>query len=174
MGLEDVVDIAKSLLGYPSIYFPGYENGGNAPEGFDCFGFVQYVLLQAGYHLPSAQRRGATGLVRTTDEFWDLFGVAVHKDLILPGDLVFESRNGWRPTHAGIYVGKQEFRGRESHAVIHAPGIAGSEVKMVMLRSWRDPPKYKSGLGYEQLYSKNPIGFKRPMNYDRARFKPKE
>ncbi|MEK6967787.1 MAG: NlpC/P60 family protein [Nanoarchaeota archaeon] len=173
MGLEEIVDIAKSFLGAPSIHFPGYGNGGNMPDGFDCSGFVQYVLLEAGYNLPPAQRSGADGPIRTTDEFWDLFGVQVHRRFLQPGDLVFESRNGWMPTHTGIYVGVEGIRGIKRHAVIHAPGRDNTEVKMVLLSSWRGPPRFNPESGYDQLYGRNPIGFKRPMNYDRTRFKPK-
>ena len=41
-GDNEIINTAKSFLGTP------YQWGGTSPSGFDCSGFVQYVLAQNG------------------------------------------------------------------------------------------------------------------------------
>ena len=87
---------AQKYLGAPYVY------GGASPSGFDCSGFVYYVLKQVGY---SPYRTPAEQINH---------GSAVDKDSLRPGDLVFFSSNGGRSiTHVGIYSGSGQF--------IHAP-----------------------------------------------------
>lgn len=89
-----IIAYASKFLGTPYIW------GGTTPNGFDCSGFVQYVYAYFGIHL------GRT----TWDQIED--GVAVPKDQLQPGDIVFFGEGG-NPTHEGIYVGDNEY--------IHAP-----------------------------------------------------
>ena len=87
---------AEKYLGTP------YMAGGASPKGFDCSGFVYYVLKQVGY----SPDRTPAGQIK--------HGTAVSKDSLRPGDLVFFSSNGGRSiTHVGIYSGNGQF--------IHAP-----------------------------------------------------
>ncbi|MDW7677814.1 MAG: C40 family peptidase, partial [Bacillota bacterium] len=92
---ESILEAAMALLGTP------YRYGGSTPAGFDCSGFVNYVLEEHGIDVP-----------RTSAAMYS----AVKKisfDELEPGDLVFF--RGYRPgpSHVGIYVGDGEF--------IHAP-----------------------------------------------------
>jgi cell wall-associated NlpC family hydrolase len=101
-----VVGIAMQYLGVP------YRWGGADPSGFDCSGFIMYVYAQVGVSLPhhAASQYG--------------MGVAVSKDQLQAGDLVFFNGLG----HAGIYVGGGSF--------IHAPHT-GDVVKISSLYdSW--------------------------------------
>ena len=87
-----VVGIAMQFLGIP------YQWGGASPStGFDCSGFVMYVYAQVGVSLPhnAAAQYG--------------YGVAVSRDQLQPGDLVFFDGLG----HDGIYIGGGQF--------IHSP-----------------------------------------------------
>ena len=84
---------AQKYLGCP------YRAGGASPSGFDCSGFVYYVLKQLGlspYRTPSEQYQ---------------MGTSVEKTELRVGDLVFFGSG--RITHSGIYVGNGQF--------IHAP-----------------------------------------------------
>ena len=84
---------AQKYLGCP------YRAGGASPSGFDCSGFVYYVLKQLGlspYRTPSEQYQMGTG---------------VEKTALRVGDLVFFGSG--RITHSGIYAGNGQF--------IHAP-----------------------------------------------------
>lgn len=103
-----VVAYAKSFLGVPYVW------GANGPNSFDCSGFTKYVYGHFGYSLGrtvSAQMKGT----------------AVAKGEWQPGDLVFFSRNGSRPSHVGMYVGGGEF--------IHASTNGSNEVKISTLTS---------------------------------------
>ena len=66
-----IVEEAKKYLGTP------YSWGGNTPAGFDCSGYVQYVLKQCGITVP-----------RTT-ELQVQVGSYIPKASLRPGDLVF-------------------------------------------------------------------------------------
>ena len=85
---QTVVANAKQLLGVPYLW------GGTTPGGFDCSGFVQYVLKQSGISLP-----------RTTTEQVTV-GKGITKSDLQPGDLVF-LQNTYRAgvSHVGIYIG---------------------------------------------------------------------
>ena len=85
---------AQKYLGCP------YRAGGASPSGFDCSGFVYYVLKQLGLS-PSRTPSGQYNM-----------GDKVAKSDLQVGDLVFFG-SGSSITHAGIYAGSGQF--------IHAP-----------------------------------------------------
>jgi cell wall-associated NlpC family hydrolase len=91
-GHPDAAIIALRYLGIP------YKWGSASPAtGFDCSGLVMYVYAQLGIALPhqaAAQYR---------------YGVAVPRDQLQPGDLVFYDGL----SHVAIYIGNGE--------VVHAP-----------------------------------------------------
>ena len=95
-----IVSNAKKHLGTPYVW------GGNAPGGFDCSGFTQYIFKQSGLSLP-----------RTTTEQYQI-GTYVEKSALQPGDLVFLA-NTYRDgiSHVGIYIG--------NGSMIHASSSKG-------------------------------------------------
>ena len=91
-----IVAEAKKYLGVRYVY------GGASPSGFDCSGFVYYVLKQFGY---SPYRTPADQIK---------MGTSVSKANLQPGDIVFFAGTGGSGiTHVGIYVGGGQF--------IHSP-----------------------------------------------------
>lgn len=95
-----IVQEAKKHLGVPYVW------GGSTPSGFDCSGFVQYVLKQCGISVP-----------RTT-ELQAQVGSYINKTELRPGDLVF-LQNTYRTgiSHVGIYIGSDQ--------MIHASSSKG-------------------------------------------------
>lgn len=84
---QQIVEFALQYVGYPYVY------GTAGPDTFDCSGFTSYVYAQFGYTLNRSSRDQVKN------------GVAVSKDQLQPGDLVFFSTNGSYPTHVGLYIG---------------------------------------------------------------------
>ena len=72
-----------------------YVSGGASPSGFDCSGFVSYVLKQCGWSLNGASRMGCVGLSNYCSKIFS------SSSSLRPGDLVFYNDYG----HVGIYVG---------------------------------------------------------------------
>lgn len=89
---NSIVVYASNFLGRP------YQWGGNGPSTFDCSGLVKYVYAQYGVNLPRIASDQQT------------VGIAVSKDQLEPGDLVFF---GYPAHHVGIYVGNNSY--------LHAP-----------------------------------------------------
>lgn len=74
-----------------------YVYGGETPQGFDCSGFIQYVMREVGVNVP-----------RTTYAQYGA-GAQVAKQNLQPGDLVFFAAGGAATSHAGIYLGNGKF-----------------------------------------------------------------
>ena len=74
-----------------------YRWGGMGPSGFDCSGFIGYVLRAVGVSMP-----------RTTYAMW-AEGRPVPRDQLKVGDIVFFNTTRPGPSHAGIYVGNNQF-----------------------------------------------------------------
>lgn len=93
---DKIVAKAKQYLGVP------YKWGGSDPSGFDCSGFVYYVLRSLGINVSRTQ----TAMYAQ--------GTPVSKSNLKPGDVVF-FQNTYKAglSHVGIYVGDGQF--------IHAP-----------------------------------------------------
>jgi len=90
-----------------------YAFGGAAPEGFDCSGFVYFVLTRAG--------------VPIERDIWSQYESGEHPDRnqLLAGDLVFfQDTYGTGLSHNGIYVGNGEF----IHAANEEAGVAISSL----------------------------------------------
>lgn len=91
---QSIVNTAAKYIGVKYVY------GGTSPSGFDCSGLVQYVCRQNGISVNRTSRAQYSN------------GVAVSKNNLQPGDLVFFSK-GSGISHVGIYAGNGQ--------VIHAP-----------------------------------------------------
>ena len=97
---SELIRTALSLEGVP------YRWGGDEPgTGFDCSGFVQYVLAQ---HRIAAPRTSA-------DQF--MLGAGVELDQVRAGDLVFFSTVAPGASHVGLALNNEEF--------VHAPAASG-------------------------------------------------
>ena len=100
---SDMVLTAMNFLGVP------YRRGGNSAEdGFDCSGFTRRVFeMSLGLVLPrrAEEQASAKGLI------------AVKREELKPGDLVFFNTLKRTFSHVGIYVGEGKF--------IHAPRTGG-------------------------------------------------
>lgn len=93
---DEILAEAQKYLGTP------YVNGGASPSGFDCSGFVYYVLKQLGY---SPYRTPA-------DQYKQ--GSSVEKSDLQVGDIVFFAGTyASGISHVGIYAGGGQF--------IHSP-----------------------------------------------------
>lgn len=79
---SDIVAVAEQYIGTP------YSWGGAAPGGFDCSGFVSYVLYKSGHNVG---RLTVTGLA----------GITTPVSSPRAGDLVYYDDYG----HVGIYMG---------------------------------------------------------------------
>lgn len=93
---SQILTEARKYLGTPYVY------GGASPSGFDCSGFVYYVLKTLGfspYRTPADQYK---------------HGYFVDKASLQPGDIVFFANTyGSGISHVGIYSGNGQF--------IHSP-----------------------------------------------------
>ena len=91
---EEVAEYALNYVGCR------YVRGGHGPNKFDCSGFVYYVYKHFGYDLKPGARNQ-----------WSLLDGTIQRDDLLPGDLLFFSRNGSsrRIFHVGIYIGNDKF-----------------------------------------------------------------
>ena len=93
---SEIITEARKYLGCP------YVSGGASPSGFDCSGFVYYVLKQLGY-----------SPYRTPVDQYSM-GVPVSKSNLRAGDIVFFAGTyGSGISHVGIYAGNGQF--------IHSP-----------------------------------------------------
>lgn len=149
--MDKVLELALQLEGFPAMKYKNPLVGNNL-QGFDCSGFVQYILLNSGiglnYYIKSNE-------LRHSEEFFDFFGFLVHEPARLPSDLVFFSRKGTRPTHVGIYLGDDK--------MIHSPGLDGKKVEIVSITNYCKSIEHLMGSEekYSQIYFENPIGYKR-------------
>ena len=103
----EIANFAMEFVGYPYVY------GAESPSsGFDCSGLVYYCFGQFGYSLK-----------RTADDQMDNNGVAISRDSLQVGDLVFFG-NGSYANHVGIYIGNNNF----VHAANPSSGVRVSSM----------------------------------------------
>jgi cell wall-associated NlpC family hydrolase len=113
---------AERFIGIP------YKWGGNTvPEGLDCSGFTRAVYYLCGVSIP----RVAGDQYRA--------GLAVTRDELKEGDLVFFGASQADITHVGIYVGNGRF--------VHAPK-RGDDIKISSLDEDYFQKKFVGGRRY--------------------------
>jgi len=103
----EIIANAMNYIGAP------YAWGGMSPSGFDCSGFVIYLLRPHGVTL---SRRSV-----------DMASNGTHVDRadIVPGDLLFfATAGGRRVSHVGLYIGGGEF----IHATTWGTGVRVSDL----------------------------------------------
>jgi LysM repeat protein len=106
---DAVITEAKKYMGVPYVW------GGSTPAGFDCSGFINYVFNQEGYSVP-----------RTVATLWAAGTTDASPQL---GDIVFFGQPGATPTHAGIYIGNDQF--------IHAGTSTGVTISYLSNTYWK-------------------------------------
>src|SRR5476649_615474 len=91
---DSILERGMSLIG------TRYRFGGTSTAGFDCSGFIGYLFREeAGLSLP-----------RSTREMINVKAPLVARNDLKPGDLLFFSTAGrGRVSHAGIYLGDDQF-----------------------------------------------------------------
>ena len=92
---DSLLDLGRSLIGTRYRY-----GGSSAQTGFDCSGFVGYLFREElGLTLP-----------RSTRELINIDAPRVARHDLEPGDLIlFNDRGRGRVSHAGIYIGDDQF-----------------------------------------------------------------
>ena len=91
---QQIAATAMKYLGAPYVW------GGTTPSGFDCSGFVYFVVNQV---------LGNNSFSRSMSD-QVLAGIPVSPNDLQPGDLVFQQNTyQWGLSHAGIYIGNGQF-----------------------------------------------------------------
>ncbi len=85
-----------------------YRWGGSSPSGFDCSGFVYFLLRE---------QLGLMNLPRRASEQYYQMGTPVDKEDLSVGDLVFFTTYKAGPSHVGVYIGDGSF--------VHASSAGG-------------------------------------------------
>jgi NlpC/P60 family/SbsC C-terminal domain len=119
------IQLSKKYLGVP------YHYGGTSPSGFDCSGFINYVLKEYGYSIP-----------RTTADMYASQDLSSVKDLKV-GDILFFTTYKPGASHAGLYIGNNEF--------IHASTSKGVTVSKLEESYW--DKRYLGAKRHNQLSS---------------------
>lgn len=117
--VDALISEAKKYLGVPYVW------AGTTPSGFDCSGFLDYVYNTQNIALP-----------RTVESIWSATKPAATPQ---KGDLVFFETYTNGPSHAGIYLGNNQF--------IHASSSQGVTISDMNNVYWK--PRY---LGVKRVY----------------------
>ncbi|ERN51812.1 peptidoglycan-binding protein [Alkalihalophilus marmarensis] len=108
--MMNLIADASEQLGTPYVW------GGTTASGFDCSGFIQFVFSKNGVQTP-----------RTVAQMWSQ-GRSVSQPSV--GDLVFFNINGTGASHAGIYIGSNQF--------IHSGSSTGVTVANLNTNYWKN------------------------------------
>ena len=154
-----LVDTAVSLLGMKTRLYDSPDRGLTPEDGFDCSGFILYLLHEA-------QKQESNLFIpertRHANEIFQHLGVYVHAARRLPGDIVIHSRDGYGPTHVSLYVGQDALG--QSWRIDAGPGRGSPVVEastFVPRRITPQPPRVPLDLA--PVYIVSPVGYVRPI-----------
>lgn len=92
---DRLIEGALEMKGTPYVW------GGESEGGVDCSGLIYKLLTDCGAKCASLPRRASEQMAE--------LGLAVDKEELAPGDLVFFSTYKPGPSHVGIYLGDGDF-----------------------------------------------------------------
>lgn len=92
---DRLIKRAKAMEGTPYVW------GGESDSGVDCSGLIYKLLLDEGADAYGLPRRASTQMAG--------LGLAVDKENLIPGDLVFFTTYKAGASHVGIYLGDGDF-----------------------------------------------------------------
>ncbi|XZF75649.1 C40 family peptidase [Bacillus sp. AL-1R] len=122
---QDMLSFAKRFLGVP------YKWAGVSPSGFDCSGFIYYVLKENG------KPYGRTNV----SGYWHNNTLFQKVTTSQPGDLIFfQNTYTYGPSHIGIMLNENEF--------IQASSSRGVTISNINESYWK-----KHFLGYKRIIS---------------------
>lgn len=93
LSIAETIALSKRFLGLPYFW------GGVSTFGYDCSGFTQMLCRRRGLLIPRDARIQAA---------WSGM-LAVERDNLKPGDLVYFGKSPEKITHTGMYIGNGEF-----------------------------------------------------------------
>lgn len=152
MTSDELVDVALSYAGRPAKRYRGPELGCGEEGWFDCSGFITFLFRTFNFPNPLG--------LRHCNEYFDLFGIAVHPQFRKKGDLVFFTYRGIMPAHIGLCISPDSY--------IHASTTDGYVkvdplvTETIQFLASRDDFESRIKGKRTQKYFQNPIGFKRP------------
>jgi cell wall-associated NlpC family hydrolase len=90
-----LIERARAMMGTPYVW------GGEGEDGVDCSGLIYKLLCDEGCDVKCLPRRASEQMAQ--------LGLAVEKEELEPGDLVFFHTYKEGASHVGIYLGDGDF-----------------------------------------------------------------
>ena len=116
---------------------------------FDCSWFITYILNK--FWLSKSD-------IRHTNEYFDSYGINIHRECVQAWDLIFFSKDWLVPKHIWILISDTEY--------IHAPGKPDTFVEIKKIEN----KKIEKDIPWK-IYTENPIWFKRVvLEIDKIKF----
>lgn len=147
----EIITIAEQYLGLPFHYHKcNFDHQQlDLQNGFDCSGFVRFVLQQAGYEIPLE-------IIHARNLF-DFFGTSIPAEEAEAGDLVFFTQRGTTPNHIAFVIDKNTV----IHCSSRVPGVGYSTLDFLFEAIFPRVIDQNMPRKYPQKYFGNPVGYKR-------------